>query len=87
MTDRYKVLLRPAAVRDLDRLEFKARDRILKALRSLDESPRPWGSKKLVGAEAQYRLRVGDHRILYEIVKDSNTVLVFRVAHRREAYR
>ncbi|MFQ5863455.1 MAG: type II toxin-antitoxin system RelE/ParE family toxin [Candidatus Brocadiales bacterium] len=87
MTSGYKVLLRPAAVRDLDRLELKMRSRVVKALRSLEESPRPWGAKKLVGGEAQWRLRVGNYRILYEVLEDTNTVRIFRVVHRREAYR
>lgn len=87
MTSGYKVFLRPSAVKDLDRLELKIRSRVVKALCSLEESPRPWGAKKLAGGEAQWRLRIGDYRILYEILDDAATVRVFRVVHRREAYR
>ena len=34
-----------------------------------------------------WRLRVGDHRVLYEIYDGQVLVLVFRVAHRREVYK
>lgn len=87
MTSRYKILLRPAAVRDMDRLELKMRNKIVETLRGLEKSPRPWGVKKLVGGEAQWRLRVGDYRILYEVLDDTFAVRVFRIVHRREAYR
>ena len=33
------------------------------------------------------RLRVGDHRVLYEVRDDELIVLVVRIAHRREVYR
>lgn len=57
MTSRYKVLLRPSAVKDLGRLELKRRSRVVKALCSLEESPRPWGTKKLVGGSMEIKDR------------------------------
>lgn len=34
-----------------------------------------------------WRVRVGDYRVLFEIDDPAQAVLVFRLAHRREAYR
>jgi mRNA interferase RelE/StbE len=34
-----------------------------------------------------YRLRVGDYRVLYNLLSEKLIVLVVRVAHRKEAYR
>ena len=39
------------------------------------------------GLRGLRRLRVGDYRIVYELLDDELVVLVVRVAHRREAYR
>jgi mRNA interferase RelE/StbE len=53
----------------------------------LADKPRPRGTKKLVGAENLWRLRVGTYRILYEVDDKSAVVTAFRIRHRREAYR
>ena len=83
----YRVLLRPAAVRDLESLPSKIRSRTEVAIQALGEDPRPAGTKKLVGFEDQWRLRIGSYRILYVIDDHDPSVTVARAAHRHEAYR
>jgi mRNA interferase RelE/StbE len=61
--------------------------RIVGAMRDLAENPRPPGCRKLVGGEGDWRLRVGDYRVLYEINDTRKVVRVLHVKHRREAYR
>jgi mRNA interferase RelE/StbE len=61
--------------------------RIVGAMRDLAENPRPPGCRKLVGGEGDWRLRVGDYRVLYEINDMRKVVRVLHVKHRREAYR
>ena len=39
------------------------------------------------GGGSQWRIRMGDYRILYEIDDAKNIVKVYRIAHRKEAYR
>jgi mRNA interferase RelE/StbE len=56
-------------------------------MRDLAENPRPPGCRKLVGGEGDWRLRVGDYRVLYEINDTRKVVRVLHVKHRREAYR
>ena len=41
----------------------------------------------MVGSAGEWRIRVGDYRIVYEIHDDRLLVLVVRAAHRREVYR
>lgn len=55
----------------------KDRRRIVAKLRTLAENPRPVGAEKLSG-EDKYRVRQGDHRILYEIVDADLIVTVVR---------
>jgi hypothetical protein len=52
----------------------------------LELEPRPAGCRKLTG-ESQYRVRVGDYRIVYEVRDRELPFLVLRVAHRRDVYR
>ena len=57
--------------------------RIVAAIKSLADDPRPPGTKKLSGQE-RYRLRQGNYRILYEIEDDRLIVCVVRVGDRRD---
>ncbi|MFH0802109.1 MAG: type II toxin-antitoxin system RelE/ParE family toxin [bacterium] len=84
---RYKVLLMPSAVRDLDLLSGSILARLEEMILSLAENPRPMKVKKLVGSKSQWRIPVGNYRVLYEIDDKSTTVRVFRVRHRRGVYR
>lgn len=83
----YAVFLRPAALRNLENLPPNLRERVESAIDRLAENPRPPGSKKLVGFENEWRIRIGAHRVLYVIDDTARRVTIARVAHRREAYR
>jgi mRNA interferase RelE/StbE len=83
----YSVELSPAAARQLRKLEGTVRKRVLKALASLADDPRPSGVKALVGVPHALRLRVGDYRIVYEVHDGRLVVLVLALGHRREVYR
>ena len=83
----YRVDLSPGAQRELRGSDSSIRGRILRALLDLETEPRPPGAKKLKGRGELWRIRVGDHRIVYEIRDRILVVLVVRVAHRREVYR
>jgi len=87
MGDKYKIVLRPAARRDSDSLDRVSFNRILSKINVLKIDARPPGSKKLVGRDNEYRLRIGNYRVLYEIDDKEMVVRIFRVLHRREAYR
>jgi mRNA interferase RelE/StbE len=81
----YDIFVLPPAQRDLDRLEASDFARIIKKIRSLAREPRPAGCLKLTGEEG-YRIRVGDHRVLYRIDDPSKRIYLYRVKHRKDAY-
>ena len=60
--------------------------RIVPRLEGLASAPRPPGCKKLSGGDNEWRIRVGDYRIVYEIDDGARTVDVTRIAHRGEVY-
>lgn len=83
----YAVLLETAAERSLTRLDPVVFRRVVAALKGLAENPRPAGCRKLTGSENDWRVRVGDWRVVYEIDDRDRAVRVMRIRHRREAYR
>ncbi len=81
----YELFIVSSAEKDMDRLPTTVHARLSKRLLSLGDNPRPRGVRKLSGRE-EYRLRVGDYRILYIIDDRNRTVSVLAVGHRRDVY-
>jgi len=83
----YQIRFDPYARKQLGALDKPARRRILAKIETLAEDPRPPGALMLAGRHGDYRLRVGDYRIIYTIHNTALIVLVIEVGHRREIYR
>ena len=83
----YEVFLEGRAERDLRGLAADLFREIIPHIRALAQNPRPSGCRKIAGSKSDWRIRVGSHRIIYEIDDKANIVRVMRVKHRREAYR
>ena len=83
----YQVLLERQAEKDLNRLDSRILARVIQALRALKDNPRPVGCRKLERLRNNWRFRVGDYRIIYEIADEVRIVRVYRVRHRKEVYR
>jgi mRNA interferase RelE/StbE len=71
----------------LARLPVEMHDRLIAAPQSLAHNPRPPGCRKLAGTKNDWRIRVGDYRVVYEIADVIRVVRVHRVRHRHEVYR
>jgi mRNA interferase RelE/StbE len=82
---RYKIELRPAAVRALRKLDPQVARRVHAAIALLAEDPRPPASRPLRGRPA-WRVRVGDYRVIYTIEDDVLVVVVVTLGHRRDVY-
>lgn len=84
----YKVEVTSVPAKYLGRLRDESlKRRIVKALRSLEENPRPAGCLKMQGNEELYRIRVGDYRILYQVRDAVLLILVVNIGNRRDIYR
>ncbi len=83
---KYKVIFRKSVALDLRRIPNRDLRKILAAIESLSEEPRPSGIEKLSGQE-RYRVRQGNYRIIYEINDDEIIVVVVKIGHRKDVYR
>lgn len=75
------------AEKDLKKLSKETFSAIIENIRSLANNPHPPNSKKIKGSPNDWRLRIGDYRVLYEINNATKAITVMRVKHRRDAYR
>jgi len=83
----YRVFLERAAEKQLKQLSAKLHDRVIAAIQALAKNPHPTGCRKLSGTDNDWRIRVGDYRVVYDIDDAAREVRVNRVRHRREVYR
>lgn len=82
---RYRIELRPAAVRALRKLDAPVARRLQAAIALLAEDPRPPASRPLRGRPA-WRVRVGDCRVIYTIEDDVLLIVVVTLGQRRDVY-
>ena len=82
----YSVRIKRSATSDLAQIARPDRERILYAIDRLGEQPHA-GYPLKGDLRGLRRIRVGDYRVMYEVLDDELVVLVVRVAHRREVYR
>lgn len=82
----YRVDVIPTALKELKWLSPAIVARIYPRLENLAANPRPPGCKKLKGGEREWRIRVGEYRVIYTIDDSARLVSVTRIKHRRDVY-
>jgi len=82
----YRLYLLRSARKELDRLHPANSRRLYEAIQALATKPRPPKVKKLEGGKG-WRIRVGDHRIVYTIDDVAQEIAIVKVGHRRDVYR
>jgi len=81
---KYDIQFKPKAVRDIDGLPSRMRARVLARIEGMSNDLKG-DVERLTNFTTEYRLRIGDYRVLFEI--EEETIIVYRIRHRREAYR
>jgi mRNA interferase RelE/StbE len=80
---RYKIEFKPKAIKDLQQLSVDMRERIIKKIEAMQDNLQG-DVKRLTNFTPEYRLRVGDYRVLFELEKE--TIIIYRIKHRGKAY-
>ena len=84
----YVVIVDPGVEKVLNALrDGTLKGRLWAAIEGLADNPRPPRVKKMVGREADWRIRVGDWRIVYRVDDGRLVVLVVEAGWRKEVYR
>jgi len=81
---KYDVQFKPGAVKDIKGMPPRTQSRVLRKIEQMSNDL-SGDVKRLTSFTYEYRLRVGDYRVLFEI--EGKSIIVYRVRHRREAYR
>jgi mRNA interferase RelE/StbE len=81
---KYNVQFKPRAAKDIARLSSRMQLEIIKGIEAMSDDL-TGDVKRLTNFTPEYRLRVGNYRVLFEI--ENKSIIVYRVRHRREVYR
>lgn len=84
---KYSIIFKPSASKDLNHLPIDIGQRILFEIEKLQNNPRPLHCKKIVGSKNDWRIRIGNYRVLYEVNDAQQQIRIFRIKHRKEAYK
>lgn len=87
MPEKYNITIERQAQKELDKLQKNIFLLVVSKIRSLELEPRQTGTKKLNTPSNDFRLRVGDYRVLYEIDDKEKIITIFRIKHRKDVYR
>ncbi len=79
-----KIEIRKSAIKDLKNISEPYKTKIHNQLLTLKDFPNLANIKKLTNFEPAYRLRVGNYRILFDVLDD--VIIIARVLHRKNSY-
>ncbi len=80
-----KIRIRKSAIKDLERISPEQKKKIHAKILTLRNFPDVTNIKKLTNFEPAFRLRIGDYRVLFDVVDDC--IEIGRVLHRKESYK
>jgi mRNA interferase RelE/StbE len=83
----YTIKIANKAQKELKKVSPPYQQKIVKAVKELALNPMPVGVKKLKGRVNEYRVRVADYRVIYEINGTEMVILVVKVGHRKAIYK
>lgn len=81
----YSIEVRKNVFKTLGKINEPYYSAIKKAIYNLAENPKPQGYKKLKGRQG-FRIRVGDYRIIYEIIDEILVIEIIDLGHRKDIY-
>ena len=81
----YRLVINKKAFKVLQEIQEPDYSAIKKAINALADNPRPHGYIKLKGTK-NYRIRVGDYRIIYGIFDNILLIEIINIGHRKDVY-
>ncbi|QSJ14399.1 type II toxin-antitoxin system RelE/ParE family toxin [Nostoc sp. UHCC 0702] len=83
----YTVIISKSVQKQIDNLPNDVIERVIEKIQNLALEPRPEGIVKLKGSDNEYRIRIGDYRVRYEIDDENQLVQILQCKHRKDVYR
>ncbi len=84
----YEIIFKREARKGVVRLPENLYERVTRTIDDLAADPRPRGAVKMrgTGEREEWRVRVGDYRIVYRVDDEARQVVILAVGHRGSVY-
>ena len=83
----WKVIYKKSIKKDLKNISIDAQYLLKKAIEEkLKVDPVKFGMPLRQSLKGYMKLRVGDYRVIYSVIKKTVTVLVIKIGHRKNVY-
>ena len=82
----YRIIIEQKTSKEIEALPDNVIQSVYDAIKALRVNPRPYNVKKLISRDG-WRIKIGNYRVLYTIDDKAKLVTVYRVKHRKDAYR
>ncbi|MBN1525690.1 MAG: type II toxin-antitoxin system RelE/ParE family toxin [Spirochaetales bacterium] len=83
----YTIFITKKAEKSILKLSKDIANKIISKIHTLRAVPFPAGCRKIVGSERDFRIRVGDYRIIYEVNQKEHQIIILTAGHRKNVYR
>ena len=83
----YEIYLERSAEKDLRNLRPPFFNTVLAKIKALANNPHPRGSRKIMDSDNFWRIRIGAYRVLNEIIDSENSIRIYKIRHRKDAYK
>lgn len=85
--DSYQIKWTNTAKKELKKIDKKVISRLIDAIDELAKNPYPQGVKKIVNSENNYRIRVGEYRIIYQVTSNTLIIYIVKIGIRQNIYK
>lgn len=83
----FDIVWKSSAKKELKKIAKNEIPKIIVEIENLSSNLHPSNSKKLLGTEHTFRLRVGNYRVVYAVENNQLIIEIIRVRHRKEVYK
>jgi mRNA interferase RelE/StbE len=84
---KFKIVYAKGVIKDLQKISKNDQSKIKKEIEKLIDFPNLTNIKKLTAHPlSDYRLRVGNYRVLFDINKNSEEIYILKIGHRKDIY-
>ena len=81
----YEIVFTSKAVKDLEKLDQKIKQRIIDTLIANKADPVAHAIKLTNPKLGTYRYKIGDYRVIFDL--DDKTIVILRIGHRKSIYK
>ena len=83
----YKITWKRSALKELEKLPKATIGKVVRIVEKLSVNPYPQEVRKMVGVDQTFRIRIGQYRIIYNVLDEVLEIEIIRVKHRKDVYR